>query len=224
MISTFCLWTIDPNSTPPSLRCYFSASNVTIVNKTSTKMLDKFTAPRSVITKDTKHFFDMLPLECEWYKYIQPGQVSPNNADVVWVFLFLLHNYFVDNQLEFHEPFYSKSLSGMMQAIQIYNNQHGDEELFPGPQCLKALMVQLEYRRRQLATQPRLFNLSVVTTITVNRSFDWNHSIGSPSKFNDLTTFTEIPIVFYLDLDWMPKTLPRLWSIAWCGMWFALQL
>ena len=67
MISPYCPWTIDPNSTPLSLRWYFSASNVTYtVNKTITKVLDKFTTPGALdLTKDTKHFFDVLPLECD---------------------------------------------------------------------------------------------------------------------------------------------------------------
>ena len=154
MISPYCPWTIDPNSTPLSLRWYFSASNVTYtVNKTITKMLNKFTAPRSVITKDTKHFFDVPPLKCD--KYIQPGQVSPHNADVVMVFPFLLHIHFVDTKLELRAPFYSKFFSGIMQAIQIiHNNQHFKEELVLGLQLVTRPMVQVECCRRQLATRP----------------------------------------------------------------------
>ena len=65
---------IDPNSTLPSLRSYCSATNViNIVDKTITKMLDKFTTPgSSVITKDTKYFFDVLPLKCEIQVHVHP--------------------------------------------------------------------------------------------------------------------------------------------------------
>ena len=138
MIRTPCPRTIDPNSTPLSLRCYFSASNfIYIVDKTSTKMLDKFTRPgSSVITKDTEYFFDVLPLVCNISTSNLTRSLS-HNADEVLVFPVLLHIHFVDNQLlEFHLPFYSKFLSGMMQAIQIHNNQHFNEELVLGTQYL----------------------------------------------------------------------------------------
>ena len=38
----------------------------------------------------------------------------------------------MDTKLAIHVPFDSKFLSGMMQAIQIHNNQHFEEELFWG--------------------------------------------------------------------------------------------
>ena len=44
----------------------------------------------------------------------------------------------------------------MMQVIQIHNNQHFEEELVLGPQCLELTMIKLECRCRQLATQPSL--------------------------------------------------------------------
>jgi hypothetical protein len=47
----------------------------------------------------------------------------------------------VDTKLELHVPFYSKFLSGMMQAIQIHNNQHFEEELFLGLQRQEALVA-----------------------------------------------------------------------------------
>ena len=47
----------------------------------------------------------------------------------------------MDTKLELHVPFYSKFFLGMMQAIQIHNNQHFEEELFWGLQRREALVA-----------------------------------------------------------------------------------
>ena len=72
MLSTECPRIVDPNSTPLSLHWYCSgtvraATNaIYIVNKTITKILDKLMTPGGLdLTKDTKHFFDVLPLESD---------------------------------------------------------------------------------------------------------------------------------------------------------------
>ena len=155
MVRTECKRTIYPNSTLLSLRSYCSATNIiNIVDKTITKMLDKFTTPGSSVIPRTQSTSLMCFHSNVRYKYIQPGQVSPHKAEVVLVFPFLLHIHFVDTKLEFHVPFYSKFFSGMMQAIQIHNTQHDDVELVLSPQCLDATMVQLECCRHRCC-QPK---------------------------------------------------------------------